>query len=153
MKMNYPIKVYSSGRELFDHEAECRAYIRQCWAEARELYNAGKIEPLAKAELLPEVQNHQQDAVEEDYRVGLIEDYLSTRNEVCILQLWQDALHMGEYTKPSKRDSMDISLILQNVPGWERVTSPKRFPGYGLQKYWVRGILDPENGDDDDLPI
>lgn len=134
----YPVVVRQSGYDLFDHEAECRAYIDQCWAEAKALFDADQIKPYANRDLLDTIRQHQDEAAEDDYRVGLISDYLATHTEVCILELWKCALKMNEYSKPTKKDSNDISTILQGMDGWQKSNKPKRFPDYGVQKYWFK---------------
>jgi predicted P-loop ATPase len=134
----YPVVVRQSGYDLFDHEAECRAYIEQCWAEAKALFDADRIKPYANRDLLDTIRQHQDEAAEDDYRVGLISDYLATHTEVCILELWKCALKMNEYSKPTKKDSNDISTILQSMDGWQKSNKPKRFQDYGVQKYWFK---------------
>lgn len=132
----YPVIVQQSGYDLFDHEAEARDYIRQCWAEAKALYDAGKIPPYADRSLIGEIRLRQNEAVEDDFRVGLISDYLATHSEVCILELWKNALKMGDFTKPTKKDSNEIAVILQGMDGWVKAENVKRFPDYGVQRYW-----------------
>ena len=68
----------------------------------------------------------------------MIQDYLDDKNEVCVLELWQKALKNGD-TKPSKKDSIDIAMILSGqFPDWEKQEKTKRFPQYGLQRWWKR---------------
>ena len=64
---------------------------------------------------------------------GLIEDYLKTHNRVCIIELWQNALKV-EKIKPAKKDSNEISLILQSL-GWKNI-GKKYFSVYGKQVAW-----------------
>ena len=134
----YPVKVHQSGYDLFDHEEEIKAYIRQCWAEAKVLYDRGEIPPYADRRLISEIREKQQDATEDDFRVGMIQSYLDGRHETCVLELWQNALGMSEYSKPTKKDSQEIGIIMQSMDGWEKQPKAKRFPGYGLQRWWAR---------------
>jgi predicted P-loop ATPase len=143
----YPVIVQQSGYELFDHEAEAREYIRQCWAEAKALYDAGQIPPYADRSLIGEIRLRQNEAVEDDFRVGLISDYLATHTEVCILELWKNALKMGEFSKPTKKDSNEIAVILQGMDGWVKAENVKRFQDYGVQRYWYK----PEKSWADDV--
>ncbi|MBP5432161.1 VapE domain-containing protein [Ruminococcus sp.] len=132
----YPVRVRQSGYELFEHEKDIKEYIKQCWAEAKAKYDTEFMQPYAKHELIEIIRQKQSEAVEDDFRVGMIEDYLDGRDEVCILELWQQALKNGE-TKPSKKDSIDIALILSgSFPDWEKQPAVKRFPNYGIQKWW-----------------
>lgn len=146
----YPVIVHQSGYELFDAEKECRDYICQCWAEAKALYDKGKLKPYADKSLMKEIKIAQDEAVEDDYRVGMIEDFLSTHTETCILQLWKEALQ-NEFTKPTKKDSNDIALILQSL-GWKRDEKTLRRGCYGVQRWWRRENEDFEEiiTDDDD---
>lgn len=99
----YPVRVKQSGYELFDNEKKIKADIRQCWAEAFELYKAGKLLPYADRSLIDDIRKQQAEATEDDFRVGMIEDYLENKTEICVLELWQEALRMGEYSKPTKK--------------------------------------------------
>ena len=135
----YPIKVNQNGYDLFDREDEIKACIAQCWAEAKALYDAGKIEPYADRRLIEEIRQKQDSATEDDYRVGMIADYIDGKSEVCVLDLWQNALGMSEFSKPTKKDSNEIGVIMQSMKGWTKVQKAKRFPAYGLQRYWSYG--------------
>lgn len=134
----YPVVVRQSGYDLFDHEKECRAYIEQCWAEAKFLYDTDQIKPYANRDLIDTIRQHQDEAAEDDYRIGMISDYLATHSEVCVLELWRSALKMNDYSKPTKKDSNDISTIMQSMDGWQKSNKAKRFTDYGVQKYWFK---------------
>ncbi|WP_337400152.1 virulence-associated E family protein [Congzhengia sp.] len=148
----YPVKVNQSGYELFERQDEIKAYIRQCWAEARVLFEQGELKPYASRDLADAIRQYQSSAVEDDYRVGMIEEYLEHRHEVCILELWRNALDMGEFSKPTKKDSNEIAMILQSFKGWEKQSKVKRFDRFGPQGWWKkieddRGIVEEiENG-------
>lgn len=154
----YPVVVQQSGYDLFDHEGECREYIKQCWAEAKVMYDNGEIMPFANRMLIDQIREKQDDATEDDYRVGLIAEYLETHDEVCVLELWQNAMKMGDFSKPTKKDSNDLSTIMQQMSGWEKSKKVKRFAEYGVQKYWFRTGKTWANevasmGDDGILPM
>ena len=134
----YPVKVNQTGYDLFENEANIKAYIRQCWAEARVKLLSSGLKPYADRELIQVIREKQEQAVEDDYRVGMIEDYLEGKKEICILDLWQNALKMGEFSKPSRKDSAEISLILQSFPEWERQPKIKRMEPFGVQRWWKR---------------
>ena len=145
----YPVKVNQSGYDLFEHEAEIKEYIRQCWAEAKAKLDAGEMKPYADRDLVSVIREMQAAAVEDDYRVGMIEDYLEERTEVCVLEIWQNALKMGEFSKPSKKDCTEIALILQGFDGWEKQPKVKRFADFGVQKWWKKGNV----ADEELLPL
>ena len=132
----YPVKVNQSGYDLFEHEAEIKEYIRQCWAEAKVKFDEEEMKPYANRELISVIREQQEAAVEDDYRVGMIEDYLERKNEICVLELWQNALKMGEFSKPSKKESNELGLIMQSMPEWEKQPKVRRFDNFGVQKWW-----------------
>ena len=147
----YPIKVNSSGYDLYNNEREIKADIVQAWAEAKFMYDKGELLPYADVSLLKEIKQEQSKAVEDDYRVGLIESYLDGQQEVCILELWVKALHNGEFSKPTKKDSIEIGLIMQGFTNWEKQEKAKRFDEFGLQRWWKR--KDEYEKLDGDLPF
>ena len=77
-------------------------------------------------------------ATEEDPRVGLIEDFLIDKSEVCNLQLWHGALNKSDFEEMTKRDGAAISVIMQNMKGWERAPERKYFSEFKQQRYWRR---------------
>lgn len=150
----YPVKVNQTGYELFDRETEIKEFIRQCLAEAKHLFDKGELMPYADRTLTALIREKQAEAVEDDYRVGMVKDYIEDKDEICILELWQEALKMGMFSKPEKKDSNELALIMQSLDGWEKQNNPKRFKSYGLQKWWKRTHIFGEFeiiGDDDDL--
>jgi len=150
----YPVKVYQNGYELFDHQDEIKDYIRQCWAEAKVLFDRGEIQPYADRRLINDIRQMQDDATEDDYRVGLIASYLEDKSETCVLDLWQNALR-NEYTKPTKKDSQEIGVIMQLIDGWKKQEKVKRFQTFGVQKWWARDNQQPVFSEilDKDLPF
>ena len=146
----YPIKVKQSGYELFDNEKECREYIGQCWAEAKALFDKGELQPFADIKLIKDIRIAQENAVEDDWRVGKIAAFLEDKNETCILQLWKEALD-NEFSKPTKKDSNEIALILRSLGGWEREKNVKRSKIYGIQNWWIRTDFDEITTDEDDF--
>lgn len=140
----YPVKVNQSGYDLFEHESEIKEYIRQCWAEAKAKIDEEEMKPYANRELISVIREQQEAAVEDDYRVGMIEDYLERKNEICVLELWQNALKMGEFSKPSKKESNELGLIMQSMPEWEKQPKVRRFDNFGVQKWWKREGVNEE---------
>ena len=153
----YPVKVNQSGYELFDREQEIREYIKQCWAEAKVLYDMGAIQPFADRNLVRDIRQMQEKAVEDDYRIGMIESYLEDKTETCVLDLWINALRESEYSKPTRKDSSEIVIIMQSMSGWVKQKNPKRFPAYGLQKWWSKTDSEEKQLEivqiDEDLPF
>lgn len=135
----YPVKCAEDGYDLLGREAELKEYIRQCWAEARTLYKQGKLPPFANRELLGAIREAQQDAEEDDWRVGAIQQYLEDAKkapnaQVCVIELWHNALGEPEDSKPGRSDSIEIGKIMSEMPGWERTGKVARVGSWGLQK-------------------
>jgi predicted P-loop ATPase len=134
----YPVKTSSVGYDLFDHEEEIKEYIRQCWAEARELYKAGKMPPFADRSLLDEYRRRQDAAMEDDWRVGKIEAFLSSMGAgeiVCVLELYTECLYRDTNQKPKLSESRAIGQIMARMEDWESIGNT-RTAKYGVQKCW-----------------
>ena len=130
----YPIKVNSSGYDLHDRKEEIQADILQAWAEAKYLYDKGELQPYANRNLLKEIRAKQEEAVEDDYRIGMIETYLKNKDKVCVMELWKYALK-NEFSKPTRKDSNEITLILQSIGGWTR-GKVEHHIDFGNQLFW-----------------
>lgn len=125
----YPVKVWSFAYKLYDNEHAIREYIRQCWAEAVHLYKEDKLQPFAKAEVLEQIRAAQEAAMEDDWRIGAIEQYLNDSKPqqgatVSVIELWHRALGEPEESKPTRKDSIEITQIISNVPGWIQCPKP-----------------------------
>ena len=136
----YPVTVHSDGYWLYDHEQECRDYILQCWAEARDKYRDGKMPNFADRALLGEYQKAQENAMEDDWRVGAIEAYLAKQNsgaQVCIRELKHKALSANPDfpSDPTPKESQEISTIMSRFEDWEKVGLVYT-EEYGRQRCW-----------------
>lgn len=138
----YPVSVYQNGYYLRDHEEECREYISQCWAEARERLKARSMLPFATKELVTEYKKYQDAAMEDDWRVGVIEDYLrkfGVGERVCCLQIFRECISPDQdHGNPKKAESSAIGQIMSKQRDWKRLKSTSRFGKYGTQKGWER---------------
>ena len=127
------------GYDLFDHEAEIRDYIEKCWAEAVHKYKAGNMKPYASRELIDIIREAQENAMEDDWRIGAIEQYLEDMKKkpsdyVSVIELWYNALNNPSESKPSRKDSIEIGQIMVQIGGWVRSEKPVRTGSWGLQK-------------------
>lgn len=146
-----PINVHTTGRELFEREAEVKEYIAQCWAEAYALYKeqSPKIAPVESMdkEFTAQLAEHRADAVEEDVREGLIAGFLS-RKEVgdftCVLEVWREVLAPDNISNsiPDKKTSNEIGQIISNLSDWKRYNKKggnRWFSKYNCaRKAWVK---------------
>ena len=146
----YPVKVMSSGYDLHDHKEEIQADILQAWAEAKYLFDKGELQPYADRNLLEDIREKQEAAVEDDYRVGMIADYIGRKDKVCVLELWKQALD-NEFSKPTRRESNELTLILQSL-GWER-GKVEHHSAFGNQLFWHKRTPKELPEIDDDLPM
>ena len=143
----YPVEVRQSGYDLFNRKTEIKEYIRQCWAEALAKINSEFMQPFANRELVTVIREQQEAAVEDDYRVGLIRAYLDEQDEngnfiheeVSCIELWRNVLSKDSvFSKPTHRDSIEISLIMTNFSDYTKADKMKRFADFGMQRYWAR---------------
>lgn len=138
----YPVEVHCNGYDLFDHEQECRDYILQAWAEARELYKQGKMPNFADRRLVSEYRKAQENAMQDDWRVGAIMAFLERKNPgelTCVREVAHRALSANlDFPKePTLVESKDIGAIITRLPGWEKVGN-KRMGNYGVQRCWIK---------------
>lgn len=133
----YPILTNQTGYDLFNNEKAVKADIFQCWCEAKSKFDRDEMPAFADFKIIETIRKKQADAVEDDYRVEMIEGYLEDKVEICIMELWEKAL-LNYYNKPSKRDSNDISLIMQQMTNWNKSEKAKRITDYGLVRYWYK---------------
>ena len=134
----YPVRVNSDGYKLLDNEKLVREYISQAWAEAVQLYKEGKLQPFAKKEVLEQIRAAQEEAMEDDWRIGAIEQYLEDTKKrpndtVTVIELWHNALNEPAESKPGRADSIAITQIITSIPGWIR-SSMKINTAWGRQK-------------------
>ena len=140
----YPVKVHSSGYWLFDHETECREYIRQCWAEAKAKYDKREMPNYANKELRDTYKAAQDEAMEDDWRIGVIEEYLSRKSVgalVCIKQIANEALSSNPDfpQNPTPKDSQEIGQLMRRFPEWKKCEKKRRIDSkYGPQWCWER---------------
>ena len=136
----YPVTANSSGYDLYDHEQECKEYIRLCWAEARERFKQGKMPPFADYQLLKDYQAKQEEAMEDDWRVGKMADWLEMFNpgeKVCAYQIFIECLYPDSSARPKQNDSRAIGQIMAKMDGWESC-GIKKTDKYGKQRCWVK---------------
>lgn len=140
----YPIDCKVLGYEFFDRIEEHREYVRQCWAEAKALFDKGELKPYASFDLLADIREVQENSADDDPKDGLIRAYcdrLAPGSRVCVMELWERALHQDPTMRlPSKRDSMDIGQTVLKIPGWERIGKAYRHPDYGVVKGFLKAF-------------
>lgn len=147
----FPVTVRQNGYELFKNEKVIKEDVRQCWAEAKHLFDEGQLLPCADVKLVEVFREKQSEAVEDDYRIGMIESYLEDKDEVYGIELWRDALQ-NNYVKPTPKDFKALSQIMQQFSDvWVRQKNKKDCGTDGRQKYWKRVNFKDCNVSDDDI--
>lgn len=112
------------------------------------------MQPFARREMISDIRDAQENALEDDWRVGAVKDYLATKKAgdiTCVLDVWKAITRDEDFSsKPQRADSIEIAKIINSVHGWKKV-GLKNVPGCGRQKaYEFDGMYSIEN--DDDLP-
>ena len=152
----YPVTLHTVGYDLYDHEQECREYIRQCWAEARERYKRHEMPNYARRELVDVYREEQDNARQDDWREGAIRDYLDSKapgDYVCIRELTRKALAIdGVGHDPSVVESKDIGMMMSRFDDWKLVGN-KRYPEYGVQRSWQKSQFSEIKNDISELPF
>jgi hypothetical protein len=126
------------GFHLYDIEDEVRAYIAQCWAEALHFKDDKYMKPFVNSSLSKEITKAQDDAMQDDWRVGAIQAFLDRKNPgelTCVRELCHRALYPDQQKEPTFSESKDIGMIMNKASGWERV-GVRKIGTYGSQKCW-----------------
>ena len=142
-------------------------YRDQFWSEAKEIYESGE-ELYLEGNLLDIATDYQNEALEQDERVGIVEQYLNR----LLPTNWHE---MGLYKRRSflngddficekgtiqrtevsnaeiwcecfgksqsdlkSSDSYQLAAIMKQIGGWERTSSIKKQPIYGRQKIYKK---------------
>ena len=139
----FPVDCNNSSVDALNaHAKEVKEYIEQAWAEAVQLYKDGNLLPFPRVDLMADIEKAQDDATEDDYRIGQIEQYLTDMKQaknarVSVIELWHRAFNEPEESKPTRKDSIEITQIMCNMPGWRRSKTKMQTP-WGRQKCFER---------------
>ena len=139
----YPVICQCNGYDIYDHEVEIREYIMQCWAEAREKLHTKEMQPFADRKLLDKYQEAQENAMQDDWRVGAIQEFLDKKlpgELTCVRELCHRALSPNpDFPKePTLVESKDIGKIMNRLKDWERCRSMRVVGNYGKQRCWQK---------------
>ena len=148
----FPIVCDASKAEIhpLDNEAETRAYIEKCYAEAI-CRGEGEGYPLdLEKKYLDELDMIREDATPEDPKVDMIQQYLDMHNHVnyvCTRIIFDEVFNSKDPSKkriPEKWELTDIAEIMNNkIQGWQRYSKNKqhnkKFRGFANpQRAWER---------------
>jgi hypothetical protein len=96
----------------------------------------------ADRKLTAQYREAQENATQDDWRVGAIAAFLERKNAgelTCVREVAHRALSPNpDFPKePSLVESKDIGAIITRLPGWEKVGN-KRIGIYGVQRCWIK---------------
>lgn len=134
-----PIDSTKAEKHPLEDEAETRAFILQCWAEALVIFQSGNYSFVVPKEIEERLVQMQKDFMPEDNLSGLIEAWLEdcTEEYVCTTMIYQKVVAPFTESRPNHFEAREIAEIMNTMPGWEKA-STHRFPEYGTQKAWKR---------------
>ena len=133
--------IYQAKFDMFADEAATRMEFAQAWGEIMDEYlrKGGKVSLVLPKRLQREAINMQERYMEEDPRIGIIQEWLDTseHDRVCVAMLWKEALG-NDYGEPKRVDVREIHDIMRNsVAYWEPV-GKRRCGEYGVQRCYER---------------
>lgn len=146
-----PLQVHSEAKDLYNNKDKVMYDIEQCWAEALFKKDSELLNPTSKPEIQEMIKTRQDEAMEDDYRIGMIMKYIEIKegrvlqgkeapgneNYLCIIEIFEQALK-NSYNKPTRKESDEIAQILNKLQGWKKGEGTKRFKNYGPQGFWER---------------
>lgn len=140
-----PVEVHGANRkaDMFENEAETKAYFEQAWAEALKLFKDASKRPrlVLPQKIQDKALSIQQKYLEEDVWIGIIRGWLSTteKERVCTMDLWQRAL--DEPGKPKRAESNRLHAIMRQEMSDEWTECGVQDTGeYGNQKCYKRKL-------------
>ena len=133
-------------KSMFDDPEVVKNDFENAWGEAMDLFYKANCNPelVLPKKLQDYVENIQSQFMEEDVRVGIIQEWLDnySGSRGCVVQIYQMALGY-EDKKPNRMESNDIhSIMLNSISGWKRLDNSNggrgKCAGYGTQVCYVR---------------
>lgn len=143
-----PIHLNMTGDYLFENMDYVKKYILNCWCEAYKLYEDNKIYTAISPKYAPIIEKFTNRYVIDDPMEESVSNYVNNYNKdirdkeyaVCAVEIYTHCLN-GIRTHFSKKDSKDISNIMNKMPGWVKYkdgSGKLRFGDLGLQRCWVK---------------
>jgi predicted P-loop ATPase len=103
--------------DIYADEIATKWYIRQAWGEIMNEYHQLKRRPklILPTRLQEEALKRQTEFLEEDPRIGVIQEWLDkvSIDRVCVLQLWREALG-NEFGQPRPQDVNALHTSMKN---------------------------------------
>ena len=133
-------------KSMFNNLEEVQKDFENAWGEAMDIFKKANGYPslILPADLQQFVEDKQSEYMEEDVRVGIIQEWLDKTEEsrVCVAMIYEKALGY-DGCKPSKYESTELHSIMTNqIKGWERLKTSNggrsRCGNYGTQICYIR---------------
>ena len=133
-------------KSMFDNLEEVQKDFENAWGEAMDIFKKANGHPslILPVDLQQFVEDKQSEYMEEDVRVGIIQEWLDKTEEsrVCVAMIYEKALGY-DGCKPSKYESTELHSIMTNqIKGWERLKTSNggrsRCGNYGTQICYIR---------------
>lgn len=151
----FPVRCTSNAANLYAHEKEIKSDIAQAWAEMLHAFNNGEAlaKPAEKIDLLATIKGEQASAEVEDWRVGVIGEYIANKDRVCLLELWHEAIYPAAISPPqmTRKDSNELAEILIHSFGAVRGSVAQFGRPYGKQKAFYLSGTDKTTGTNTEL--
>ena len=77
-----------------------------------------------------------QSDLSEDKLFDIVEKFSKNKEQLCVLQIWKEALGKKDY--PRKWQSIQINNALYKLEKFEKISTPFRFENYGMQRGFRR---------------
>jgi predicted P-loop ATPase len=156
--VNHPIK--SVFNQLASEASQILAEAFAFWQLGEPLYLSGEVEEMAKEQQELYRESSAKEGIIREFverqvpfgwekrdigerrlywsgEFGKVETDTVERDRICTAEVWVECLG-GDIKYMKRTDSMEITSILGNIPGWKRHNSTTRFGPYGIQKGFVR---------------
>ena len=128
--------------DMFADEIATKHFFVQAWGEIMNEYQqaGGKVKLVLPAKLQEAALKAQATYLEEDPRIGIIQEWLNNTkySRICVMMLWREALK-HEFDDPKLSEINQLHDIMRNsIEGWHYVG--KQFAGqdYGIQRCYER---------------
>lgn len=141
-------------KSMFENPEEVRNEFQQAWAEALHIFKTVNPQLILPKDLDIAVKKQQESYLEEDVRVGIIQEWLDLCKEdhVCVAMIYSGALE-NENRKPNRRESNEIHDIMRtSITGWKLTdteSNKRSIKGFGTQICYDR--IKEENSENDDF--
>lgn len=121
---------------MWDNADEFHHDIEQAWSQATYIYKSEHPALILPHSLDTEMEVIREAYTDDDYRVGVIQEYLEQHSlkRICAREIWECALHLDN--KMGKGDAHQIGEILNRIDGCDFV-GKQRTDKYGSQNCWM----------------